>query len=320
MIITHAPLRLSFLGGGTDFEDFYRQYVGAVLTTAIDKYVRVVVHDSFDNDIHLHYSSLERVKSIGEIKHGLIRESMKVAGETVGIEIHTIGQVPGEGTGLGSSSTTTVALLHALSLHRHQLPTCEWLAHKACEIEINKLGKPIGRQDQYIASYGGMRFITFNNRGIKVTSVNIRDKDRLDDNILMFYTGITRQSDTILTDQRANIPAKTDVLCAMAILAQKGKCAVELGEFDEFGLMLNTNWELKKQLSSRISAPDIDDMYAEVVRAGALGGKIAGAGAGGFLVVYCRNGQQDSVRSALHGLREFRFRFEPSGSKVIYSD
>jgi D-glycero-alpha-D-manno-heptose-7-phosphate kinase len=319
MIVVQTPLRISFLGGGTDFEDFYKVHGGAVLSTAIDKYVFVIVKERFDDFICVNYTQRERVEQVDNLKHELVREAMKITGVSKGIEITTLADVPAEGTGLGSSSSVSVGLLQALYAYYGEIKTAETLANEACDIEINRLKKPIGKQDQYIAAYGNMCFITFDNK-IQVTRLNIPGdmKRKLNERLLCFYTGVTRKSSDILEEQKANITDKSAVLNEMCKLAIAGKAALETGELDEFGRLLHTSWELKKSLASKVSNSAIDEMYEASRKAGAIGGKISGAGGGGFLLLYCPKEKQDDIRNTLH-LKELPFRFEKDGSKVIFN-
>ena len=321
MIVVQTPLRVSFLGGGTDFEDFYLNYGGAVLSTAIDKYVFVIVKERFDDMICVNYSKRERVKKVIALRHELVREAMKLVGIDKGIEITTLADIPAEGTGLGSSSSITVGLLQALYAYRGEITPAKTLAEEACHIEIDILRKPIGRQDQYIASYGNMRFTTFDKNGVKVEKIELspEDKKRLDDNLLLFYTGVTRKSSEILSEQKANISSRVEVLRGMQKLAFEARDAILEGELDVFGEILHRGWQLKKQLASKVSNPAIDDIYETARRAGAIGGKVSGAGGGGFILLYCRKDKQDDVTKALKGLRQLPFRFEQDGSKVIFN-
>jgi D-glycero-alpha-D-manno-heptose-7-phosphate kinase len=247
---------------------------------------------------------------------------MRKTGITKGVEIITLADVPSHGTGLGSSSSVCVGLLHALYAYKGEYKSQIELAQEACRIEIDILKKPIGRQDQYIAAYGGMQFITFSSEGIILERIDIPDEDkrRLEESLLLFDTGLTRNSNDILTEQVSKIDFQLDTLQAMRDSAYKARELITAGDFDDFGLLLDENWELKKQLSSMISNPEIDDMYQAARSAGALGGKITGSGGGGFLLLYCPRERSDSVRAALHRLRELPFHFERFGSKVIYSD
>jgi len=321
MIVVQTPLRLSFLGGGTDFDDFYcANGGGAVLSSAIDKFTFVIVKERFDDMIYLNYSRKEIVSRVDEIEHELIREAMRLTGLEEGVEITTMADIPSEGTGLGSSSSITVGLLQALHAYCGTSVTAEDLARQACRIEIDILGKPIGRQDQYISAYGNMRLITFQRQGIEAEKLDISVdcKRKLNEHLLLFYTGRTRQSGSILSDQKANIGQRMDVLREMANLALQAKRALVAGALDEFGGMLHAGWHLKKQLSTRISDGEIDDLYETARKAGAVGGKIAGAGGGGFLLLCCPASRRDDVRASLHGLRELPFKFYGDGSKTIF--
>ncbi len=321
MIVVETPLRVSFAGGGTDFQDFYVRDGGAVLSTAIDKRVYVVVKERFDDTICVNYSKRERVNSIDELEHELVREAMRLTGSKGGIEITTLADIPSEGTGLGSSSAVTVGLLNALYAYQGETVTARKLAEQACQIEIDILKKPVGRQDQYICAFGNIRFIRFSDNTIDVEKVELaaRERKRLNESLLLFYTGITRQSSEILSEQKANIEHQIDTLTEMKALAFKAKDALLAGAFDEFGEILHRNWELKKKLAGKISNSRIDEVYAAARQAGAIGGKITGAGGGGFLLLYCHYGKQDDVRAALKGLRELPYRFQSDGSKVIFN-
>ncbi len=322
MIAVRTPLRVSFLGGGTDFDDFFMRYGGAVVSTAIDKYVYIIIKKRYDNLIRVSYSKQEVVEMVDELEHEIIREAMKIAGISKGVEIITLADVPSHGTGLGSSSSVCVGLLHALYAYKGEYKSQIELAQEACRIEIDILKKPIGRQDQYIVAYGGMQFITFGSESILLERIDIPDEDkrRLESNLLLFDTGLTRNSNDILTEQVTNIEHRLDTLQAMRDSAYKARELITAGDFDDFGLLLDESWEFKKQLSSMISNPEIDDIYQAARSAGALGGKITGSGGGGFLLLYCPRRRSDSVRAALHRLRELPFHFERFGSKVIYSD
>lgn len=321
MIVVQTPLRVSFAGGGTDFEDFYAEHGGAVLSVAIDKCVFVIVKERFDDMIYVNYSKKEIVNSLDKLKHELVREAMRITGVTEGIEITTLADIPAEGTGLGSSSSVTVGLLQALYAYQGEIAPAKALAEQACHIEIDILGKPIGKQDQYIASYGNMRFITFSSSGVEVKKFELsrEDKRRLNDNLLLFYTGVTRESSQILSEQKANISGRVDVLSEMAKLAFEARDAIFQGEFDAFGEILHRGWELKKQMASKVSNSIIDDIYKTARRAGAIGGKVTGAGGGGFILFYCPRDKQDEVGRALRGFKQTPFRFLQDGSKVIFN-
>lgn len=321
MIIVEAPLRLSFLGGGTDFEDFYLKHGGAVLSSAINKRIYIIVKERFDDMIYVNYSQKEIVDDVGKLKHDLVREAIRLSGITRGIEITTLADVPSEGTGLGSSSALTVGLLQALYAYQGITVTAATLAEEACHIEVEILGRPIGRQDQYIAAYGNTQFITFNGNGIKMEPVPVspEDKRKLSDSLLLFYTGNGRRSSDILAEQKSNIGKQISTLNQLKVLAYKAREALCEGSLDELGEIMHQGWELKKGLASKITNPLIDDVYQRARRAGAIGGKISGAGGGGFLLLYCRREKQDDVRQAVNGLRELPFRFQPDGSKVIFN-
>lgn len=321
MIVVETPLRLSFLGGGTDFDDFYLKHSGAVISTTINKCVYVIVKERFDDMIYVNYSQKEMVDSVDKLEHELVRETMKMTGVEKGIEITTLADIPSEGTGLGSSSAITVGLLQAFYTYQGRIVTAGTLAEQACQIEINILGKPIGRQDQYIAAHGNIRFITFANGGIEIAKIELpaESKRRLNDALILFYTGITRKSSQILSEQKANIDHQVTALCEMRKLAFKARDAIVNGAFYEFGEILHRGWELKRGLASKVSNSQIDEIYHAARQAGAIGGKLAGAGGGGFLLLCCPNGKQDKVRQALKGLRELPFRFQADGSKVIFN-
>lgn len=322
MIVVQTPLRVSFLGGGTDFDDYFMRYGGAVLSTTIDKYVYIVIKERYDNLIRASYSKQEVVKTVDELEHEIIREAMKRTGVTRGVEIITLADVPSHGSGLGSSSSVSIGLLHALYAYKGESKPPEVLAQEACRIEIDILKKPIGRQDQYIAAYGTMQFITFGNEDIYLEKINIPDEDkrRFEKNLLLFDTGLTRNSNDILAEQLTNIDLRLDILHAMKDSAYKARELVVAGAFDDLGLLLDENWELKKQLSSGISNPEIDNIYQAARNAGALGGKITGSGGGGFLLLCCPQEQQNRVRTALGNLRELPFHFERFGSRILYSN
>ena len=304
MIITQTPLRVSFFGGGTDFPDFYNKYGGCVLSTAINKYVYVIVKPRFDNNIRVTYTKAELVKNVNDVKHDIVRECLKHVKINGGIEVITIGDVPA-GTGLGSSSAVTVGLLKALHAYKGEETNAKQLAEEACHIEIDILKKPIGVQDQYASAFGGFRFYSFE-KG-KVGGFKVPPED-LQEHLLLLYTGITRESSSILKVQKKNVPKNIKILEQMKELA-----SMAIGYWN-FGELLDKNWELKKQLGP-ISTPRIDRMYEVAKKAGATGGKILGAGGGGFLLLYCPYGK-DVIRKSISAI-ELPFEFEPNGSKVM---
>ena len=321
MIIVQTPLRLSFLGGGTDFEDYYKIHGGAVLSTAINKNVYIIVKERFDDYIYINYSKKEIVDDINKLEHGLVREAMKLTSVEKGIEITTLADVPAEGTGLGSSSSITVGLLHALYTYRGEIVTQRTLAEQACHIEIERLHKPLGRQDQYIAAFGNMRFISFNGKGIDIEYIQLASelKRKLESSLMLFYTGITRKADDVLSEQKDNIYRNSKMLEDLNGLAFEAKKLLLQGDLDGFGETIHRGWMLKRGLASRVTNSSIDGIYETARKAGALGGKITGAGGGGFLLLYCPIEKQKAVRAALGNLKELPFRFQDDGSKVIFN-
>lgn len=320
MIITQTPLRVSFLGGNTDFESYYKKFGGCVLATAIDKYIYCIITERFDDKIYVNWSKKEIVDHPDELEHELVREAMKKTGVTKGVEISFLADIPSEGSGLGSSSSVLVGLLNALYHYTGETPTEERLAKEACEIEIGILKKPIGIQDQYVAAYGGLRFFEFQKNGqIVSTRVSIPKniKEDLDNSLMMFYTGRTRKSSTILTSVKQNIAAKEKILNKTKELARSGYSSLQAGNVMHLGDLLNKYWDLKKQMSGGISDAEIDTMYSSAIKAGAVGGKILGAGGGGFLLLMVPSHKRGSVREALKNYREMPFHFEKDGSKVL---
>jgi D-glycero-alpha-D-manno-heptose-7-phosphate kinase len=321
VIIVQAPLRISLFGGGTDFSDYYRQDGGCVLSTAIDKYIFVVIKQRYDDMLRIGYTKTELVDRVDLIEHELIRHALQKTGITKGVEITTMGDIPA-GSGLGSSSAVTVGALHAMYAYLNESVTADRLAKEACEIEIEELQKPIGVQDQYISAFGDLRFIEFHPDGrIKVNRVDMEPsiKRRLNENLLIFFTGVTRRSSGILTEQRQNIDLHLAVLGEMKQIARTAYDELVAGNIDALGRLLHESWQLKKQLASRINNGVIEEAYQAALAAGALGGKIAGAGGGGFLLLYCPYAYRSQVRQALHKLKELPFQLEPDGSKVIFN-
>ena len=322
MIIVQTPLRVSLFGGGTDFRSYFENEGGCVLTTAIDKYIFVTIKKRFDRKLRIGYTHTEMVDDLDSVKHELIREALRKGQIAQGVEVTTMGDIPSQGSGLGSSSTVTVGALHATYTLLGELVGAERLAREACEIEIDILGKPIGIQDQYIAAYGGLRFLEFTTRGEVVNQlldVNVSTLRQLTESTMLFYSGITRKADSILTQQKRNINGKLGVLREMKGLAYAARHELLEGRPDEIGRLLHESWVLKKQLTSKISNGSLDEIYDSARRAGALGGKITGAGGGGFMLLYCPHACQEAVRAALHPLQELPFRLEPDGSKVIFN-
>jgi len=323
MIITQTPLRISFFGGGTDFKDYYRlDKGGAVLSTAIDKCIYVIIKKRFDDKIYINYSRKEIIDSVDEIRHDLVREAMRKTGIEKGVEITTLADVPSEGTGLGSSGSVTVGLLNSFYLYQVQSQPAAILARQACEIEIDILKRPIGKQDQYSAAFGNLNLIKFNPDDtvtLQQLSLDEEVKRELEANLMLIYTGITRRSSNILSKQKKNIKDKISVLNDIRDMVEEGKEYLIRGKLDDFGKLLHQGWERKKKLAQGISNPLIEEIYQAARKAGALGGKISGAGGGGFLLLYCPLKQQSQVRKALRNLRELPFRFEEEGTKAIFN-
>lgn len=324
MIITRTPLRISFAGGGSDLPAFYEQEQGAVVSTAIDKYIYITVNPKFDHKIRASYSITQIADSVDELQHELIREALHILGIKEGIEITSISDIPSQGTGLGSSSTYTVGLLNALYAYVGHVAGEGRLAREACQIEIERCGKPIGKQDQYIAAYGGLKHIRFNPDGSVYTDPIImspRSRERLQENLLLLYTGLTRSTDNILAEQSQNTrsdAAKRASLQTMVGLAQQLKEALNRNEIDALGEILHAGWLEKRKLASGITNNHIDTWYDRARASGAIGGKVLGAGGGGFLLFYAPPERHPDIVHALPGLRRIPFRFSPQGSKIIF--
>jgi D-glycero-alpha-D-manno-heptose-7-phosphate kinase len=322
VIIVQTPLRVSFFGGGTDFRSFYMEEGGCVLSSAIDKYIFITIKKRFDQFLRIGYTRTEMVESVDEVQHELIREALRKTGIRRGVEVTTMGDIPSAGSGLGSSSTVTVGALHAMYTFLGEIVPAERLAREACEIEIDVLGKPIGVQDQYIAAYGGLRFMEFAPDGrIRCDLIRLAPdlQLRLNESLLLFYTGVTRRADSILDEQKRNINHRLSILREMKQMAHVARDELLAGNLEALGKLMHEGWELKKQLASQISNETLDEMYQAARRAGATGGKITGAGGGGFLLLYCPPEKRESVREALKPLRELPFQPEPDGTKVIFN-
>lgn len=321
MIITKTPFRVSFCGGGSDLPAFYRENGGCVLSTSINKYMYLTIHPYFDKaKTALRYSSIEIVDDIKNIKHSIFKQVLKDMNVS-GVEISSTADVP-SGTGLGSSSAFTVGLLHTLYCYKGKYVSKEKIACEACEVEIEKLGNPIGKQDQYAAACGGMNFIEFNrDESVRVSPIimNRETKELLQENLVMFYTGITHDANVILAEQKRNISEekKTKNLIQMCELASNMKEALEKNEISDFGRMLNEGWIRKKELASGVSNSRIDELYNCAMENGAAGGKLLGAGGGGFLLFYCDKSKQHRLEDAI-GLKRFPFRFEHDGTSVVH--
>ena len=322
MIITRTSYRVSFAGGGTDLPSFSREEAGAVLSAAIDRSIYVTVHRRFEPTIRVSYLRTEEAATLDEVRHELVREAMRLTGVNGRREVTTIGDVPA-GTGMGSSSSLTVGLLAALYEYRGQAVTARRLAEEACRIEIDVLGKPIGRQDQYAAAFGGLNFIRFHpDDSVEVEPVACRGETlaELERWALLFFTGKTRDADAILGPQCRVTASRRDTLRAMRDLAAAMRDELEgAGRLDRFAGLLHDGWELKRSVCCGITTDLVDAWYAAARRAGAAGGKLLGAGGGGFLLVLAPPDRHEAIRAALGRPRELPFRIAPHGARAIYT-
>jgi D-glycero-alpha-D-manno-heptose-7-phosphate kinase len=324
MIIVRSPLRITLGGGGTDLPSYYRLHEGFLIAAAIDKYVYITVHRNFANDLILKYSQLERVPSAKEVRHPIVREAFESLGlDGRAMEITSMADIPA-GTGLGSSGSFTTALLRALHAHNHSIVHPRELAEQACHIEIERLGDPIGKQDQYIAAFGGITCFTFSRDGTVLAAPLAIDEEtryNLADNLLLFFTGFSRPASQILKDQdtrmKRNDQLIIDSMHDVKDIALRSKAALEEGDLHSFGLLMHEHWEKKRKRSVGMTNPKIDAWYDLAMRNGAIGGKLIGAGGGGFLMFLA--GNKIKLRHAMRdaGLTEVRFNFDFEGTKVI---
>ena len=321
MIVTRTPFRVSFAGGGSDLRSFYMEEPGMVLSSAISKYMYLVVKERFGNTFRVSYSQTELCDRAKEIEHPIVRECLAALGIERGLEIVSIADLPAE-SGMGSSSSFTVGLLSALYALRGQNADAGRLARLACEIEINRLGEPIGKQDQYIAAYGGIQFIQFMPDGnvfVDPVICSAETRRELHRRLLLFYTGHTRSARTVLARQNARARANRDSLRRLCGVARSMRDVLTEGhDLSAFGHLLHEAWEIKKGLEASITNSAVDELYERGMRAGALGGKLLGAGSGGFLLFFCEPARQAAFRRALAEAEEIPFAFEPQGSKIIY--
>lgn len=322
MIISRTPFRISFAGGGSDLPSYYRREPGAVLSTSIDKYMYIAIHPFFDkNKIQLKYSKTELVDNISEIKHPIFREVLAMY-NLKGVDLNSIADVP-SGTGLGSSSSFTVGLLNAVRAYLGKATSGHRLGELACDVEINKVGSPIGKQDQFAAACGGLNFITFyGDETVNVEKIIMdpKRKKQLEENLIMVYIGGKHSANDILRSQQKAISGdeKFNTQKEMVGLAYQLKESLESNNIDDFGQILNEGWILKKSLTSGISSSHIDDIYSKGISAGATGGKLLGAGGAGFILFYCPKDRQGEFRSEMKDFDEMRFSFDNFGSKIIY--
>jgi len=324
MIITRSPLRITLGGGGTDLPSYYREHGGFLISAAIDQYVYISIHDTFEKDLIIKYSQMERPACSADVKHPIIREVLRfLAMDAPHVEINSMADIQ-SGTGLGSSGSFTTALLSALHTYKNEFVNPEQLAREACYIEIDQLKEPIGKQDQYIAAYGGITCFDFcKDDTVKAVPLNITPETlyNLEDNLIFFYTGFTRNASQMLEGQNTKLKKKdADMVKNLHFVKELGVCsklALEKGNLDDFGKLLDVHWEHKKARDVDTSNPKIDEIYALALKNGALGGKLIGAGGGGFLMFYCEN--KMCLRKALSGtgLREIRVRLGAEGTKTI---
>jgi len=325
VIISRTPLRMSFVGGGSDLPSYYKRNGGAVLSTAIAKYMYVTVNKKFDDKIRLSYSITENVESLDHLKHPIAKNTLEMMGIRGGVEITSISDIPSQGSGLGSSSSYTVALLHALHKYKGIEISKEELGRLSSHIEINLCGENIGKQDQYAAAFGGLNFIEFNeDDSVNVEPVIIKANtlQKIEESIIVFYTGRSRNASSILNYQSEIIvqPKKSELMSRMVSLAYDMKEMLENDSLDSFGELLDKNWKLKRQISSDISDIQIDDLYKKGLNAGAQGGKLLGAGKGGFIMFFAPKEKHTDIIKAMADLKKMDFSFDMSGSKIVYSD
>jgi len=324
MIITRTPVRISLGGGGTDLAPYYSKYTGFLVAAAIDKHIFVTVNKRFEDSIRISYSKTEIVDKVEDIRHPIVREALRLLGYDGSLEITTIADVPAN-TGLGTSSSFTVGLLNALHTYKRESITLKALAEEACRIEIDILKEPIGKQDQYMAAFGGITCLTFDKNGeVTVTSLNISPDtiEELERHIMLFYTGIRRNTADVLSEQnkasQKDDKKVIDSLHKIKEIGEKAKLALESSNVHRFGELLHLHWQTKKNLSNKVSRPEIDRWYALARQNGALGGKIMGAGGGGFFMFYVEK-DKNRLRQVMRreNLKEMRFKFDLEGSKVL---
>ena len=324
MIITRSPLRLSLGGGGTDLPSYYRQFGGFLIAAAIDKYVYITLHQTFARELIVKYSQLERVGSVEEVQHPIVREALRLVGlKDPHLEITSMADIPA-GTGLGSSGSFTAALLKALHAYCKNLVHPAELAAQACSIEIDRLKEPVGKQDQYISAYGGITCFRFDpDDRVEAWPLRIAEETllNLEDNLILLFTGFSRSASSILKEQDSRSAvrdaAMLENLHFVKDLGLRSQAALEAGRLAEFGDLMNVHWENKKKRSQAMSNPQIDEWYELACRNGAIGGKVIGAGGGGFLLFYCQDKARCRHALTQAGMREVRFRFDFEGTKVL---
>ncbi len=325
MIVTRSPLRITLGGGGTDLPSYYEEHGGFLVAGAIDRYVYITLHETFVDELIVKYSELERVDDLDQLRHPIIREALKLLEIAPRrLEITSMADIPA-GTGLGSSGSFTTALLRALHARQRNLVETRVLAEEACHIELDLLKSPIGRQDQYIAAYGGLTRFDFDSEGVTTRPMNVDEETiyNLEDNLLLFFTGFTRSASKTLKEQddksRKNDPEMTANLHFVKEMGHQSAAALESGDLHAFAELMNVHWEHKKKRSNKMSNDRIDDCHRVALANGAIGGKLIGAGGGGFLMFYTED--RVRLRHAMHeaGLEEVRFRFDFEGTKLVSS-
>jgi len=324
MIISKTPFRISFSGGGSDLPEFYQRGYGAVVSTAIDKFVYLAIHRFFERKFVLKYSQTEHAETRDAIQHPLIRECLRNTETSDFLEITSFADMPALGSGLGSSSSFSVGLIHALLAHQGRMPSHETCAARACEVEIGQLKEPIGKQDQYAAAFGGMNYIRFSADGsVQVDPIILSSDTRkqLEQRLVLFYTGITRKASGILAEQQRNIATdqrRFDMLCRMRDQADTLRGELERSNIDAIGRLMHEGWLLKREMASGVSSSDLDRLYQRGCAAGAVGGKLLGAGGGGFFLFYVEPERRQAVIEALAELRQVDFALERQGTRIIY--
>ena len=322
MIVTRTPFRISFCGGGTDLPDFYRENGGCVVSTSIDKYIYITVARSFHKKLTiLKYSTVETVDDLDFIKHPIFKEVLQTYDEH-GLEINSTSNIP-SGTGLGSSSTFSVGLVGAIRTLERKEVSKKILAEEACDIEINRLGEPIGKQDQYAAAFGNLNFIRFNKDDtvdVEPIELTLEEKKRMSDNLMMFYLGGTRSASNILKKYKSNTSSNVEMKKQLSNMAIRLRDNLNNGDIESLGKMLDEGWKIKKSLASGVSNQTIDEVYDKAICNGAVGGKLLGAGGNGFMLFYVNKENQQAVRDVLSKYREFDFNFDDKGFEVVYND
>jgi len=324
MIVVRTPFRISFAGGGSDMAAYYRSGHGAVVSATLDKYMYIAIHPYFHDKIRIKYSRTEDVDRIEDIQHPIVRECLAWRRIPLGMELASFADVPA-GSGLGSSSSFTVGLLHALHTYRQEAVSPEDLARSACQVEITRLREPIGKQDQYAAAYGGLNYLRFDSDEtvrVEPIALDAGGRREFERRLLLFYIGQEHKAGEILAEQSRNMRdgGKFGLVTRMVDIAERFRTALERRRFHECGLLLDENWQIKRELASNVSNERVECAYRLAMESGATGGKLLGAGGGGFLLLYCEPAQQQRLRARLADWREMAVHFSERGSTVLYSD